>query len=375
MDTVDALRKLASWNLIPFRVGTVAHPLDEPLLTTPRQRWARVTCAHPARLEPMILDYSRLVDLERPMACTAGAVGLGVDLPTSAVVCGGTEAGPVIVSPRSARATVIQHAAQLVRAALGVREELSIEVHESHHFRHCGLGSSASIQVAVAAAINAMYDFPIAPSALVRYLAQNYGEEIDGDDQFLVPVQSIGDTGAVGLLGGGLVVVSGDATLIARMEIPASLRLVFGVPLSHKGLDGLHAFASDVSVFEMIREAGRRARYGVAYDVVHSLLPAIARQDLREIGNVFWSARCNDDNLLHYDRRYPGLKEAILRLGQLRHDGTAPIVSISSAGPIVFACTWKPEVVTALFEDCGFTAISAKSNNSGARIICESPVA
>ena len=365
MNKTEKLEQLASWGIYPFPVGQVMNPLRDKLQCDPRPRFSQVSTRQSARLEPMVLDYGLLVDIPKPQVCLAGAVAFGVEIPTIAHVRLKGKPGEIHIEEQVTRPSIVRHAALIMQSALGVLDGLTIDVEAPHRFVHAGLGSSASLQVAVASAINYLYGQPITPAALPGYLAQNYGEEIEGDPDQLIPVQSIGDTAAVGFMGGGMVVVAGEATVIARMHLPEHKSFIIGIPHWYRPQDSLTVFSSDSRVFDRMLQAGRESRYEVAYQVLHLMLPAMVNGDLRAIGEVMWQARCSEQNLNHYDTRYPGLKRTALRLRELMKAQKVDVLSISSAGPIIFAYTSYVNEVTQEFYRNSMEVAVAKPNNTG----------
>ena len=69
-----------------------------------------------------------------------------------------------------------------MQKALDISTGFSVVVDADIDLRHCGLGSSASAIQGVGVAINELYNNPIKSMDLIRYLAGNHAEEIDGDD-------------------------------------------------------------------------------------------------------------------------------------------------------------------------------------------------
>ena len=51
---------------------------------------------------------------------------------------------------------------------------------------------------------------------LIKYLAQNHGEEIDGEDFYLNPVQCIGGSAAAGIYKAGLILLAGESSPITQ---------------------------------------------------------------------------------------------------------------------------------------------------------------
>jgi predicted sugar kinase len=313
----------------------------------------------------MVLDYALLVEIIKPQVCLAGAVVFSVDLPTTARIRVTGNTNEIQVATGVERPAIVRHAALIMKAALGFSDGLMISVEVPHKYLHAGLGSTASLQVAIASAINYLYGSPIRPAALVRYLCQNYGEEIDGDEDHLIPVQSPGEAASAGLMGGGLLVITGEATVVGRMQLPSDKRFVIGMPHQYKRQDSLSAFSDDVQNFERLIQIGKLTGSRTAYEVLHRMLPAMVNGDLSEVGKVIRRDRLSEDNLNRFEIRYPGLKRSISGLCKLMDEKKIDVLSISSAGPGIFALTSRVDEVVEEFRRNFMEVIIAPPNNTG----------
>ena len=124
-----------------------------------------------------------------------------------------------------------------MRKALGVNDGLYIEVKNQEELKHRGLGSSSSLIAGVAVAINELYGNPIKLDLLAKYVAQNHGEEISGNDNELIPVQCIGGSAIGGFFNGGLKIITGETCLIKSMYVPKKYKVVIGFPKDFKERD------------------------------------------------------------------------------------------------------------------------------------------
>ncbi len=86
-DIPTKLAQLASIDVYPFPVGQVVNPFDRKLLRgRPAPVFTQVTTRQPARLEAMLLDFSRLKAAPQPYLCTAGAIIFAADIYTVVTV-------------------------------------------------------------------------------------------------------------------------------------------------------------------------------------------------------------------------------------------------------------------------------------------------
>lgn len=333
-----------------------------------RPTCSRVLVRHPARLEPIVLDFTRLVAPLRPWVCTAGAVAIAVDLYTTVEVRVLQESDDIVVRPGVSRGSVVRHCVSLLRQAIGFSQGLEIDVRASIP-AHAGLGSTAGIYGGVGHALNCLFGKPLPDHLLVRYLAQNYGEEISGDDQNLVWVPSTGGAVGVGLLGGGMAMFAGEATQIARVPLPAQICFIIGLFESRPERHALEEYGSSEQIRRTL-ELGSEMSKEVAYEILHSFLPAMMSSDWKTLGKVVWNVRCNESNLARLELAYPGLKSALLSLKTRLAQLPVPLLSVSSSGPAVFAWTElsAAEEVSQCFKALGMRPLRVMPDNMGTTI-------
>ena len=163
----------------PFRVGTVFNEVKSgPYFAILRR--PKIVLKYPSRLNLMAIDPSKIASNQN-LVYTPGEFILKVKIYKKVKVRADCRSGEIIVSPSSKRKPLILHSALLMKKALGFREGLFIDVENSNEVRHVGLGSSSALIASVACAINELFGKPIKARDLVQYLAQNHGEEIDGN--------------------------------------------------------------------------------------------------------------------------------------------------------------------------------------------------
>lgn len=363
MDRSKQFSLLAQYGIVPFKVGTIFHPIDRRNVLRPCRAHSAVEVSQPTRLNAMLLDYSQFT--KRDTWWRAGSVAFGVDLPWRVSIrCKGAP-GSLCVVGGVARPAIIRHTVEIMRKALDVDDGLEIELSEYPKFTHVGLGSTPSIQTAIAAGLNGLFGDPIPANVLLPYLIRNYGEEIRDDSTMLLPVQAMGAAAAVGLAGGGLVVVAGPATVIARIAVPDEFRFVIGLASSGPKQDAAEALADDAVSYSVLRDLDSRVPLEVAYDVLNSLLPAMARSSMDDIGDVIEKLRLSPAQLRRYSMRYPDRAASLFELASRRKELGISVLSVTSTGPTIFALTREPERAKDSFEQLGYNAIVCAANNVG----------
>ena len=243
-----------------------------------------------------------------------------------------------------------------------------------HNFRHCGLGSTGAIQASIGAGINYMFGNPIAQKNLVKYLAQNYGEEIDGDEEHLMPVQCIGGSAASGIYKGGVFVLAGESTVISRGTISEDYVIVLGIPKNYKCQDAKTQFEEEEKNIDKFKECGRLYRTQIAYNILHQFLPAVVHQDVKTMGDVIFDYRYNMGSIQNCSYTYEDMPQIMEELKFLKTEGLVDVLAISSVGPLVFAIGKDVTVCKKEFEKRNLNVYCTHINNDSFRILNETKI-
>lgn len=346
----------------PFEVGTLFN--DAQLSSTPQLIEDRsVAIDYPARLEAMALDPSKIAENES-LTYTAGQIDFTVGLYKHVQVTATESEGATEISDRTGRKALVMHAAELMRAALRFTDTIQVDIETDVSLRHCGLGSSSGTIAAVASAINELYGRPMDGLSLSRYVAQNHGEEIDGDDSRLIPVQCIGGSAVCGNTEGGLVILSGEATPIFTAEIPEQQRVVIGVPADFDHPDSKELMKREQDNMEGFVETGKANAERIAYRLVHEVMPSLVHGDLSACKSLIFDYRWNMGSIRNCSFVLPRINDIAEALRPLETDEDITILSLSSVGPGFFALTDKPEKVSKIFKEQGMNVLETSIHNS-----------
>lgn len=343
-----------------FEVGTVfnnVHVKGEAEL-----RHNNVVVDYPSRLEAMALDPAKIAD-NKNLVYEAGQIDFCVSLLRHISVEVNTSSSDIILSERTPRKALAMHAALLVKQALGFSHGLKIDIIDEVDLRHCGLGSSSSLIAGTAAAVNELYGCPIAPLDLARYCAQNHGEEIDGDDTKLVPVQCIGGSAICGYFEGGLIVLSGQSTPIYRVQLPDKMKVVLGVPKDFEHPDSQQLMQAEVDNMGGFRETGKQYGQQIAYRLVHQVIPALVDGNLKPCKDLIFDYRWDMGSIRNCSFVYPRMLEIAEALRPMKDDDHIQIVSLSSVGPGFFALTDRPDEMRERFEELGLKTYLTNIHN------------
>lgn len=345
----------------PVRVGSVrgAVPSVPPVAGVE----GRVRLRYPNRLNAMALDPSKV--LPGAGSYPAGELVFVTDLFTSVEIQGTASGDGVEITADSARPVLGRHAALLMRQVLGLTGGMRITIRSHPLPPHVGLGSSSAVLAAVAAAINELCGRPLDHRTLMRLLVDNHGEEIDGNDDEIMPVQCIGGSAAAGLVPGAIQVVSGNAVALLAAPAPAGHTIVLAVPPDLRSWDASESLRAEAENFDGFLETGRRYAPQIAYRLLHECWPDLVTGTPGTLGQLVFDYRFEMGSIRNCAFSHPRLLEYAAQVRQLFESGQAAVLSLSSVGPLFFALTEQPDAVAAGFEAAGLTTFRAMPWDQG----------
>jgi len=336
--TLKTLQQMDESDFHPFSIGKIANPLLQNCPTVTKTAFKTVEISYPSRINAMALDPS-LVTTACNRRFTPGELFFSIDIPLKIQVK--SRHGNKIETTHPRRA-LIMHAVELIRVATGFYGGISIEI-EGTELPHCGLGSSGRLIAATAVAVNHLLGKPIKQIHLLRYLAQNHGEELKNSNDLLIPVQCIGGSAAAGLITGGAQIITGESTPIATMNIPDKYSIVIGYPKNLIFDDAFEAMKAELANFNKFIKVGHDFSTNIAYRILHEALPAFINCDLHTIGDIIAWYRYELGSLEACAFSHPRLISYARSLLTLRNKGIADIIGPSSVGPGVYAITMNPD--------------------------------
>jgi len=331
-----------------FKVGTVFNPLEHSVgaLSNAKQF---VRIAYPSRLGAMTLDPSKIAN-NNNLVFPAGQISFSVGIYRN-IEATITDTGDITVSNDTPRASIVKHAGIIMQKALDFKCGVHLRVIPEHDIRHSGLGSSGSTLAGTMAAVNELFGNPIPPLELAQYCAHNYGEEIDGDNQRLMPVQSIGGSSLCGLIDGGVIIVAGEAVPIYHRVLPDDIKVVIGIPKDYKSLDAEKLIRAEVDNMEGFQQSGDEYADRIAYRLVHEVLPGLTFGNLKPCKDLIFDFRWNMGSIRNCSFVYPRMVEIAESLRDLKDDGRVDIIAPSSVGPAFFGLTKDPDYLISRFEE------------------------
>ncbi len=354
-------------DFLPYKIGKVFNPVK--VTSVVRITYRTTEIIFPSRLNAMAIDPSRITQ-NKNLVYTPGEILFSVGIyKRIRISIKGKEKNKLYISKNSQRKPLIKHAYFLMKEALNFKESLFINVDNNKEIRHCGLGSSSGLIAGVACAINEIYGKPLNKKNLVKYLAQNHGEEIDGDNKKINPVQCIGGSAAAGIFGGGLIVLAGESCLIKKINISPSYKVIIGIPKDFKENDSKILLKKEMKNFNKFSKTGKKFGKQIAYNVLHDLLPAMEEGNLEKIGEVIYNYRFNMGSINNCSFVYPKIVSLAEKLSFLKKKGLVDILTISSVGPAFFAVTKDISYCKKTFEKCNLFTIITKIENNGYSVI------
>ena len=347
-------------------VGDVLVELKRPALRLPLRK---ITIKYPSRLDAACTDPGKLYSIKpKDNIYPTGQINFCANI-CKTITVKPRDDEEVVVNGNYSRRSLIRHAAILMQKALDISTGFSVVVDTDIDLRHCGLGSSASAIQGVGAAINELYGNPIKPMDLIRYLAGNHAEEIDGDDERLVFVQSVGGSGVCGHYEGGLIIVTGRAVPIVRVNLPDDLRIVFGVPDEYSYPDANRLIADEVKISDNFRKASADFSRDIAYRLLNQSIPELIDGNFKPMKEFIFDYRWDMGSIKNCSYAYPNILGLSEKMRYLRNDDDIDFVFLSTAGPGFCIITKNTEKAEKIFKSLNMKTFVAKVYNGKYEII------
>ncbi|MHB1908017.1 MAG: GHMP family kinase ATP-binding protein [Nitrososphaerales archaeon] len=350
--------------MLQFAAGTVTNPYCQKVECTPTL--SEISLSVPGRLNAMCFDISSLTLPVHPMIYSAGELAFSIDLRTKTKICLFRDGRGEIVVEHSRRPSLVVHGALLMKKALNFTDSLRISCDNNFNLPHCGFGSSSAIISSVAIAINILYGRPLNDSALMKYIAQNHGEEIGPSQTELVHVQSIGGIPAVSLCRGGVVAIAGESVTIAQHEIPADFYFVCS-QVEKTTSDALELMKQEEKLFPRMLDSSARYSKEISWRVLHLLLPSLVTGDFVTMFKVIRWQRFQTGSLETDGKMWPSMFEMIKILTE-KYYSDQELISYSSNGPAIYVMTKDPDIWKKRFGEFGLESFVISPDNKGAII-------
>lgn len=302
----------------------------------------------PGRIHLTVLDMNRFA----PDHAGGGGVGFAIQCYcTAEVSC--TKKG---VEIDYNRAVIVENFVAVFKKAVGYKGGFRIRVVD-HDYKHVGLGSTSTVMIAVATALNEAVGSPLTNAQLRKLIGHNYVEETaDGSIAFGFET---GVGPAVSTFG-GMAVMGDELTLVYHHPFAEKKNVYIIIPPTDISSAGTQEF--DL-LMNRARTLDYRDRELKAYLFLMDLIPALEEDNLRKIGNVIWEIEFRGSKRAEVEHHS---FEIYHYMSRLREAGLE-FVGMSSVGPSIAVVTGldRKKLETVL-EPLGLRiAIATKADNSG----------
>ena len=354
-----------------FPAGTVLNCIQKFNKNKIKLTYQNIKVFYPCRLDAMAINPAGVV-YNDTLKFTPGEVTISISIGIIVnIKILDKNKGELKISPTTKRKALVKHACYLMFKALGIQPSLYIDVDSSQVLKHCGFGSSTATISAVAVAINEMYNKPIPKDVLIQYLASNHGEEIcDADEDNLKAVQSIGGSASGGMNKQGVLVIAGNAVVIASMHYEADV--IIAIPSNFKEQNAQVLMELEEQNLWKFKRTGDKYKDKIAYHLLHIALPDMKNKTIKGLAEIVYDYRFNMGSINNCDFTYRGLGNLAKIVGKLYTEGHCDMLSLSSVGPAFFAITKNKKdknYCINYFKENGFTIKEAKVFNKKYQVL------
>lgn len=310
-----------------------------------------VSVRTPARIHLTVLDMNRFA----PNRPGGGGVGFALQIYCSAEV----ECTPSGLSIDYSREPIIRHFAEVFNKTVGYKGGFSIKVRD-HEKKHVGLGSTGSVLLALAHAMNTAVGSPLNAKQIRLLIGNNYVEETADGRVTLGFETGVGPAVATY---GGMAITGDELALVYHHPFAEGKNVFVIIPPTDISSAGNQEF--DL-LMNRARNLDYRDRELKAYLFLMDLIPALERDDLDKSGDAIWEIEFRGSKRAEVEHHS---FEIYHFMSRLRRAGLE-FVGMSSVGPSIAIVTGKTESeIAQIIEPMGLQiAIATKVDNEGLKI-------
>jgi len=302
----------------------------------------------PARIHLTVLDMNRF----SPAHAGGGGVGFAIQCNcTAEVTCikNGIEID-------YNRAIIVENFVAVFNKVVGYTGGFRIRVTD-HDYKHVGLGSTSTVMIAVATALNDAVGSPLSNVQLRKLIGHNYVEETsDGSLAFGFET----GVGPAASTYGGMAVMGDSLTLVYHHAFAENKNVFIIIPPTDISSAGTQEF--DL-LMNRARSLDYRDRELKAYLFMMDLIPALEEDDVKKIGEVIWEIEFRGSKRAEVEHHS---FEIYHYMSKLREAGLE-FVGMSSVGPsIAVVTTLDRKKLETILKPLGLKiAIASKVDNKG----------
>jgi len=307
-----------------------------------------VTVTAPGRIHLTVLDMNRFA----PDHPGGGGIGFAIQCYCTATVRCTDKA----VTVKYSRAPLVENFVAVFKKAVGYTGGFQITVTEQE-FKHVGLGSTSTMMIAVASALNRAVGSPLTSNQLRMLIGHNYVEETaDGKIAFGFET----GVGPAVSVNGGMAVMGDELALVYHHPFAEGKNVYILIPPTDISSAGTQEF--DL-LMNKARTLDYRDRELKAYLFMMDLVPALEKGDLRKIGDVIWEIEFRGSKRAEVEHHGFGIYHYMSRL----RDAKLEFVGMSSVGPAIAIVTGLDrKAVEKILKPLGLKiAVETKVDNRG----------
>ncbi|MDD1718493.1 MAG: GHMP kinase [Methanoregulaceae archaeon] len=310
-----------------------------------------VTVRAPARIHLTVLDMNRFA----PNRPGGGGIGFAIQLYCTATV----ECIPAGLEIDYSRESIIRHFVSVFSETVGYTGGFRITA-QDHQHKHVGLGSTSTIMIALATALNRAVGSPLTPDQLRLLIGNNYVEETA--DGMIVSGFETGVGPAVSIHG-GMVVMGDELSLVYHHPFAEGKNVFIIIPSSEISSAGDKEFDLLMNKARMLDYRDRELK---AYLAIMDLIPALERGDLKKAGDVIWEIEFRGSKRAEVEHHS---FELYHYMSHLRESGLE-FVGMSSVGPSIAVITERNQAdVEEIAGKLGLrVAVATRIDNVGLKI-------
>jgi beta-RFAP synthase len=341
-------------DLVEYEFGTFAPGTNLKTVGLEKKTYALKPCtgtvhvSAPARIHLTVLDMNRFA----PDHPGGGGIGFAIQCYCTAEVTCTTRGTTIDYN----RAPIVQNFVEVFRKVTGYTGGFSIRVTD-HERKHVGLGSTSTVMIAVAAAMNEAVGSPLTMTQLRQLIGHNYVEETaDGKIAFGFET----GVGPAASVHGGMALMGDELSLVYHHSFAEGRNVYIIIPPTDISSAGTQEF--DL-LMNKARTLDYRDRELKAYFFLMDLVPALERDDLKKIGDVIWEIEFRGSKRAEVEHHSYGIYHYM----NLLREKNLEFVGMSSVGPSIAVVTALDRAAVAeLIEPLGLSiAIATKVDNRG----------
>ena len=302
----------------------------------------------PARIHLTVLDMNRF----SPAHAGGGGVGFAIQCNcTAEVTC--IKKG---VEIDYNRAIIVENFVAVFKKVVGYTGGFRIRVTD-HDYKHVGLGSTSTVMIAVATALNDAVGSPLTNVQLRKLIGHNYVEETaEGSLAFGFET----GVGPAASTYGGMAVMGDSLTLVYHHSFAEKKNVFIIIPPTDISSAGTQEF--DL-LMNRARSLDYRDRELKAYLFMMDLIPALEEDDVKKIGDVIWEIEFRGSKRAEVEHHS---FEIYHYMSKLREAGLE-FVGMSSVGPSIAVVTaLDRKKLETILKPLGLkVAIASKVDNKG----------